>query len=455
MSALAEVLVSFGGIVEGSDSSEVFYTDELLNDLHISVCALDDMEAVRKPYDCVVYSAAYNPNTQKQLQYFQTRGISPLTYPQVWGGISRHVFSIAVAGVHGKTTISGMSATLAQQLSLNGVCVVGGQIHSLHNRSAYIHGTEFFLAETCEYRRHFLYFHPNILVVPNIELDHQDYFKDESDTFSAFFELAQQIKRDGALVYCHDDPLTLRLVRELMMVRNDIQLVPYGRSAPGEFGIVSEEAQKSGMKFSVKKWADVSLGIPLLGMHMVLNAVAALATIDTLHSTLYNRPIDMRGVMKALSEYRGAKRRMETVGIVNDITIADDYAHHPTAIKATLAAFRQSGNYRRIIADFMSHTHSRTRSLLDQFALAFDDADIVVTHDVYPSARDTGTKKISGRQFANALSAHHDHVHYFSHPLEAKQFCMNTIRSGDLFITMGAGDNWKLGRAMHRELTEA
>ena len=453
MSALAEILVSLGATIEGSDTHEKFYTDELLRTLRIPVYSLDDMNAVQQPYDFVIHSAAYDPYDHKQLYHFRTRSIPLFTYPQILGDISQHTFSVAVAGVHGKTTISGMSATIIQQLSLNGMCIVGSQINSLSNRGTYMNGTKFLIAETCEYRRHFLHFHPNIALVSNIELDHQDYYRDYTDIFSAFCELAQQIRPDGALIYCCDDKGASMLARELGMMRSDVRLIPYGESSKEDFRIANRQTMKSGMRFSVSKWDNV-FEIPLPGTHMVLNATAALAVTDTLHAMLYNTALDVQAAEQAISYYSGAKRRMEIVGAVGGITIIDDYAHHPTAIKATLSALRQSHKYRRIIVDFMSHTYSRTLSLLDEFASSFSDADIVIAHRVYPSAREQTTTKISGKRLAEAIRGNHPHVHYCPYPLQATQFCAELLVSGDLFITLGAGDNWKLGRAVYKVLVK-
>lgn len=453
MSGLAEVFLSLGATVAGSDSDETFYTDARLHDLNIPLYHLDDTESIRKPYDFVVHSAAYNHQTQLQLQYFQAHGIPVYTYPQILGELSKQTFSVAVAGVHGKTTISGMSATMARELSLDGLCIVGGQVRSLSDRSVYIHGNQFLLAETCEYRRHFLNFHPNILVISNIELDHQDYFTDNADICLAFREFAEQIRPNGALIYCDDDKKASQLAKEMITLRNDVRLVPYGRSTDGEFRITHEEVGKSGMKFSIKKWAGVDIDVPLFGTHIVSNAAASLAIIDTMQQMLYKTDLDIQNASLALGKYSGAKRRMETVGIAREVTIIDDYAHHPTAIKATLSALRMSRRYKRIIVDFMPHTYSRTLALLDEFAVSFFDADIVITHQIYASARETSEKTITGEDFAAAIRKQHRHVHYFHQPMSAKQFCLQTLADGDVFITLGAGDNWRLGHAVYAELT--
>lgn len=453
MSALAEVFLSLGATVSGSDSEEVFYTDALLHDLNIPIYRLDDKEIIQKQYDFIVYSAAYDCDTQVQLQYFQAHGSPLYTYPQMLGELSRQTFSIAVAGVHGKTTISGMSATLARELSLDGLCIVGGQVHSLNGRSVYAQGNRFVLAETCEYRRHFLNFHPNVLAISNIELDHQDYFVDDEDMLHAFRELAEQICPNGALIYCGDDKNASRLAQEMLILRDDVRLVPYGRSVEGEFQIMSEKTGDSGVEFSIKKWVGEYIGVPLFGAHIVLNATASLAIIDVVRQMLYRQTIDLKEASHALGKYSGAKRRMETVGIARDITIIDDYAHHPTAIKATLSALRESGRYKRIIVDFMPHTYSRTLAFLDEFAVSFSDADVVITHQIYASAREMNKEMITGADFATAVQKQHCHVHYFPYPMSAKQFCLQILVAGDVFITLGAGDNWKLGRAICAELT--
>ena len=452
MSALAEILHSLGVIVEGSDTEEVFYTDAILHTLGIPVFSSTDISAIKKPYDCVIYSAAYAIDKHKQLQFFAAHDIPLYTYPQAIGNISQHIFSIAVAGVHGKTTISGMSATCVQELALKGTCIVGGQVHSLGEKSTVTNGTEFFLAETCEYRRHFLHFRPHILAVSNIELDHQDYYQDYTDIFSAFYECAQRICKNGTLVYCYDNEGARRLAEDISMVRHDIHLVPYGKTALGDFGITKERFTNSGMEFAIRKWKDTPFTTSVFGAHSVLNAVAATAIMHTLQQKRYNAPLKAHQVAAALRTYSGAKRRMEVVAVARGITIIDDYAHHPTAITSTLSALKHMYKHKRLIVDFMPHTYSRTLSLLDAFATSFSDADVVITHDIYPSAREENTGKISGTHFAESVRAHNHTVQYFAKPMQALPFCLELLTENDVFITMGAGDNWKLAYAVHDAL---
>lgn len=325
-------------------------------------------------------------------------------------------------------------------------------MNSLDGRSVYLQGDRFFLAETCEYRRHFLNFYPDVLVISNIELDHQDYFKDDEDIFLAFRELAQQIQPNGSLIYCSDNQRASQLAGEISVIRNDIRLVPYGKSSAEEFQITSEQISTTGMTFEIKKWPGVDIKVPLFGTHIVSNATASIAVIDIIHRMLYDKTVDVEKASRALNKYSGAKRRMEIVGVAKEVTIIDDYAHHPTAIKATLSALRESGKYTRIIVDFMPHTYSRTLALLDDFAVSFFDADIVITHQIYASAREMNKEAITGEDFATVVQEKHNHVHYFPDPMSAKQFCLQTLVAGDLLVTLGAGDNWKLGRSVYTAL---
>jgi len=454
MSALAEIFHKCGAAVEGSDVDDLFYTDALLDDLKIAIHSPDDMRSIRAPYDYVVYSAAYNPAEHQQLRYFSSRSVPLFSYPEMLGAISRETTCVAISGVHGKTTISGISATLVERLRLPGSCIVGGRINSLQGRSTVANGTQFFLAEACEYRRHFLNFHPSLLVITNIELDHPDYYKDYADIRSAFRELGQQIRASGALIYCADNKGARHAAETIALSRSDVTLVPYGKSAIGDFKITKSVLTDAGVHFAIKKWHGQYFELPLLGTHMILNAVAAIAVADVLHQHCHACAPDPRRIATALTTYTGAQRRMEIIGTARETTIIDDYAHHPTAIKATLVSLRQAYKKRRIIVDFMSHTYSRSSALLGEFATSFAHADVVITHDIYASAREEGVKKVSGEQFARALHKHHTHVHYFPQPLQALPFCMELLKPRDIFITLGAGNNWELGRAIYAALQQ-
>jgi UDP-N-acetylmuramate--alanine ligase len=225
--------------------------------------------------------------------------------------------------------------------------------------------------------------------------------------------------------------------------------VPYGRTAEGDYRIVREELGEGYTRFSLAGGpASFLLKIP--GEHNVLNAAAAVA----LCTLLWRReragadPVDIDGVTRALAGFTGSRRRSEIVGEAGGILFMDDYAHHPTAIATTLAGLRRFHPRRRIIVDFMSHTYSRTQALLPAFGGCFGAADMVILHRIYASARERNDGGITGRMLFDEVSRSHAQAHYFENPLEAVPFLLSELKAGDLFLTMGAGDNWRLGREL-------
>jgi UDP-N-acetylmuramate--alanine ligase len=315
-------------------------------------------------------------------------------------------------------------------------------------------GSKYFVAETCEYRRHFLNFDPTRVVLTSVEPDHLDYFRDADDITSAFASYVDKIHPGGALIYCADDPGAAAVARGLAGRRRDLTLVPYGTSAEGRFRII-EIAQGAGFnRFQLDGWPATDFEIRLPGRHLVLDAAAAVALCVLLLETERGRAPaseEIAAIGEGLRGFKGSRRRSEIVGEVGGVLFMDDYGHHPTAIKTTLEGLRTFYPGRRIVVDFMSHTYSRTKALLGEFATAFAAADEVILHKIYASAREL-TGSVSGRDLFEATAKNHHNVHYFEEVEEALPFCRGRLEPGDLFITMGAGNNWTLGRTLFNEM---
>ncbi|MFP4484352.1 MAG: UDP-N-acetylmuramate--L-alanine ligase [Spirochaetaceae bacterium] len=476
MAALCELLVRRGARVCGSDSSEVFYTDAILSRLGVTV--FEDFAADRLPddVDLVVHSAAYDPETHPQLCAARERGLPVLVYTQALGALSRGRPAVAVAGVHGKTTTTALVGALVRTLGLPGEVLVGSAVSVFDGFSTYFGGTDFFVAETCEYRRNFLAFQPDILVVTSIEADHLDYFKNEDDVHSAFLEFARKLPEGGTLIYCADDPGATRLAGAVHTERRDLRRVAYGRSAAGPYAVTGLTAAAGRTAFRLAGvGTELALRVP--GAHNVLNAAAAVAATAAVAETLDaavgggadaphgdeahaesraadgHRPsASIQGSSQAIAEalwsFTGTRRRSELVGERGGVIYMDDYAHHPTAIAATLAGIRKFYPGRRVVVSFMSHTYSRTAGMLEEFARAFGDADVVVTHKIYASAREHFDGRIEGRDLADAIGRHHSDVRYVPEVMDAFDGLRRELRPGDVFISMGAGNNWILSHRL-------
>ncbi|AEJ61527.1 UDP-N-acetylmuramate--L-alanine ligase [Spirochaeta thermophila DSM 6578] len=453
MTALAELFSAAGAVIEGSDVDDTFYTDEILASLGIRVHDFSHHH-LHAPWHAVVHSAAYPP-THPQLAEARRLGIPCYPYPHALGAYSRHFRSAGIAGVHGKTSTTALTGTLLRALSLPAATLTGSAVPLWGGRATLTHPSpRYFVAETCEYRRHFLHFNPTWIVLTSVEEDHLDYYPTYEDIFAAFLEYAHLLPPDGALIYCADQPGAVQAARTLAAERPDLALIPYGRTAPGPFRI-TDISQHPGAQ-TARLAAGLSFTLHVPGAHMLLNATAALALTALIAQDAGLAPSpeaflsDHAGPLcAALASYTGTRRRSEVVGQAGGIIFIDDYGHHPTAIRATLEGYRTFYPGRRIILDFMSHTYSRTAALLHEFARSFEPADIVILHKIYASARET-SGAVTGEDLYRAASAMHPFVYYTHEVMDAFDLCTRILRPGDLFITMGAGDNWKLGRALYQ-----
>jgi UDP-N-acetylmuramate--alanine ligase len=459
MAALAEILSARGARITGSDTAEKFYTDALLQ--HLSIPYRESFAAENLPEDTrlVVHSAAYRKNENPELIAAATRGIPSLSYPEALGLLSEVSDSSGISGVHGKSTTTALCGAILKEWGFPATVLVGAEVPSFGGRSTLVQGERFLVAETCEYRRHFLNFRARRIVITSIEPDHLDYFRDLEDMLSAFTSYGTSLPPGGALIYCSDDPGARTAAARIRAQREDLVLIPYGRSADGPFRVSREETGQGRTRFTLAGWRTTfTLKIP--GAHNVLNAAAALALCSLLWAAGRDErmrgiprrgedlPMDVTAAALAIESFGGSRRRSEIVGEAGGVLFMDDYAHHPTAIETTLAGVRGFYPERRLVVDFMSHTYSRTRALLPEFGKCFHAADSVILHRIYASAREQDDGGITARDLYQEVSRSHPRVTYFPEPLEAAPFLVSELKPGDLFITMGAGDNWKLGREL-------
>jgi UDP-N-acetylmuramate--alanine ligase len=446
MSALAELLRDAGAVVSGSDTAETFYTDEILDRLKIPYYEGFDPSRIDSSVDLVAHSAAYSPETCPDLIKAKSLGIPLRTYPQMLGELSLHRDSTGIAGVHGKSTTTAIAGTLIRALNLPASVIAGTAVPTFDDRSTLTLGKDFFVAETCEYRRHFLHFHPDRIVLTNIDLDHTDYFTDIEDIEEAFVSYGERLPPNGELIYCADDEGASRVVKRVAAIKPGLSLTPYGTTADGPFRLRDVNAGDGKIEFSLDALA-MRLEMRIPGLHNVLNAAAAVALAISLVKNK-NGVVDdsfTKLVAGALLEFSGSRRRSQIIGERDGILILDDYGHHPTAVSKTIQGFRSFYPGRRIIVDFMPHLYSRTKDLFDDFVTAFDAADVVILHEVYASARES-SGGVTGADLYRAVREHHQNAHYFEAVADAEDFCFGLLSPDDVFITMGAGDNWKLGR---------
>ncbi|QTQ11907.1 UDP-N-acetylmuramate--L-alanine ligase [Treponema parvum] len=504
MTALAEIIHGSGAVITGSDVSERFYTDDILDRLHIKPVPFSDKN-ITDDVSFVIYSSAYDPLKNPDLKEAVKRKLPLMLYSQALGCLSETAYGCAVCGVHGKTTTTGLVGTILMQLPLASQVLAGSEITSFGGKctftsqrtrsstkecspaaAASTDGTEggttngfppdvsqagkkYFVAETCEYQRHFMDFSPKKIILTSVESDHQDFYPTYEDILNAFVDFICKLPAGGQLIYCADDKGAASAALIAKERRPDIEFIPYGEKAVGGYRLSFGDLGDGYRNFTVEGIGDFKLYVP--GKHLVLNASAAIALCCELlkDAGLFSRPLPENlflSIAKGVSNFTGGRRRSEIVGSVknkagNSVIFIDDYGHHPTAIKTTLAGYREFYKGRKIIVDFMSHTYSRTAALLDDFASSFDSADEIVLHKIYASVRENGKGFIlDGIDLYTLTAKKYKKVYYFREILDAEPFLLEELRSdpgkeypsGYLFVTMGAGDNWKIGKKLLEDL---
>jgi len=455
MTALAEILAARGAVLTGSDGPERFYTDEILRSLEIPYQESFSPDNLGPDVQLVVHSAAYDRRENGELRAASERGIPLLSYPEALGQLSGSFDASGIAGTHGKTTTTALAGIVLKALRLPATVLAGSQVAGFGDRSALVLGSRFLVAETCEYRRHFLAFQPRRIVLTTVEEDHLDYFRDLADVRSAFLEYCLRLPQDGALLYCHDDPGARGVAQDVQRERPSLRLLPYGLEAEGPYRVEGLRCEAGRSAFRLQGFSgELTLRVP--GRHSVLNAAAAVAlSAELLAEAGIGLDVELRGsIRRALESYVGSRRRSEVLGIAAGVLFLDDYGHHPTEISRTLEGLREFYPGRRLVVDFMSHTYSRTRRLLSSFGRAFAAADLVVLHRIYASAREKDTGGVRGEDLLEEVRKNHPRVEYFEDPEDSVEFLLEELEPGDVFLTMGAGDNWKVGQILMRKLRE-
>ena len=435
MSGLAEILLKEGFPVSGSDSHASALTEHLER-AGARICIGQAPSNI--PEDCklVVYTAAIHPDNPEYREA-KRRRVPMLSRAELLGQLMRNYqTSIAVAGTHGKTTTTSMIASILLEEDADPTISVGGILPSIGGNIR-VGGSEVFLTEACEYTNSFLHFFPTIGIILNIEEDHMDFFKDLNDIRRSFRRFAELLPVEGLLIINSDIPdyaeitegLTCRVVTFGSSTDADYQAenTAYDTFGHPSFDLI-RKTEKDGRR------PRFSLKVP--GEHNVCNALASIALADALR-------IPEAAVEKGLLSFTGTNRRFQYKGEVNGVTIIDDYAHHPTEIRATLHAAAHYP-HRELWCVFQPHTYSRTKAFLKEFAEALSLADHVVLADIY-AARETDTLGISSRDLERELAALGADVYYFPTFAEIEKFLSEKCMQGDMCITMSARDVINIG----------
>ncbi len=441
MSGIAEILIDQGFSVSGSDRAASENTERLAS-LGVRISIGHSERNLDPDVDALVYSSAVTPDNPEVVEA-QRRKIPVIRRAEMLAEIMRLKYGIGIAGTHGKTTTTSMVSLVLMEGGIDPTVIVGGRLRGLAGSNARLGKGEFIVVEADEFDRSFLSITPTIAVLTTLETDHLDCYRDLEDIKAAFIQFASKVPFYGFVVLCLDEPALQDIMPKLKK-----QIITYGLNGQADLQAVDIVHRQNRSTFLVvhegKDLGEITLQIP--GKHNVQNALAAVAVGLEL-----NVPFDK--VKAGIEKFTGVYRRWELKGEFNGITIIDDYAHHPTEIKATLAGAK-AGWRRRLICVFQPHLYSRTRDFYDEFGRAFFNADILVLTDVYP-AREEPIQGVSGELIANAAKQFgHKQVHYVPDKSKLPEFLLSIVQKGDMIITMGAGDIWKFGEEFLRKLKE-
>lgn len=432
MSGLSEILLNLGYTISGSDIG-LSNTVSRLASKGIRVYREHSAENVIGS-DLVVYTSAIREDNP---EYIKARelGIPVMDRATLLGQIMKmYPFSIAVSGCHGKTTTTSMISSVMLNAGMDPTIHVGGELKAISGNTR-IGGSKYFITEACEYMENFLKFNPYIAVILNIEEDHLDYFRDIEHIQEAFYKFALRIAPDGYLIGCADDDRVRGILDKVGCnkitygIRHSSAVIQAANISFDGCGSACFDVYREGAFYE-----KIKLSIP--GFHNIYNALAAIAVC-----TVAN--VDKNCIRQSLADFSGADRRFETKGTRKGIKVIDDYAHHPSEIKATLSAAKNVP-HSRVWCVFQPHTYTRTLALLDEFTTAFADADKVVITDIY-AAREKDTGLIHSRILAEKVAQTGKDCIYLSSFDSVVDYLNGNAMEGDIVLTMGAGDIYKVG----------
>lgn len=438
MSGIAEVLHNLGYEVTGSDIKESETTNRLRN-LGIKIFIGHNGENIDSAHVVVISSAVSSDNPE--VLEAKQRSIPVIPRAEMLAELGRLKYGILVAGAHGKTTTTSLIATVLGEGGLDPTVVIGGKLKSMGSNAKLGEG-DYIVAEADESDGSFLKLNPTIAVITNIDREHMDYFRDIDLLKHAFLSFINKIPFYGIAVVCMEN----EYLREIIPLIQRKYLT-YGLSEDAD--IYARNIEHSGIMMSFEAvYKGRSLGmftIPVPGKHNVLNSLSAIAVAMELQI-----PLDV--IAKALSNFSGIQRRFEFKGEAGDIKVFDDYGHHPSEIIATLKAARECFYGNRIFVLFQPHRYTRTRDLMDEFAASFGNADKLFLMDIYP-ANERPIEGISSEVLAKRIrSSGFENLIYIPDKKEMMERILSELKQGDVLITLGAGDVYKMGEEILKKL---
>lgn len=440
MSGIAELLLQRGYEISGSDMKLSPITERLVS-LGAKIYQGHSEENVKNA-EVVVYSSAVKEDNP-ELVCAREKFIPTIKRAEMLGELMRMKFGIGVAGTHGKTTTTSMMGMILTKGGFDPTVIVGGILKNLGSNSQ-AGDSQYIVVEADEFDRTFLSLTPSIAIITTLEAEHLDCYTDLNDIKGAFVEFANKVPFYGSVIACLDEPSVQDILPRIKKRK-----ITYGTSAQSDYQIVNPSfngnISEYAVKFDDKILGKVKISVP--GMHNIKNSLAGIVAAMEMG-------LSFEEAVKNIESFNGVIRRFEIKDKINEITIVDDYAHHPTEIEATLQGARNGWSDKRIVGVFQPHLFTRTRDFASEFGRAFLLSDVLVVTDVYP-AREKPIEGITGELVAlRAKEYGHKKVHYIKNKEDLPQFLSEFTKPNDIVITMGAGDIWKAGVGLIEKLKE-
>jgi UDP-N-acetylmuramate--alanine ligase len=438
MSGIAELLISLGYKVSGSDIKSSSITKRLENK-GATIFIKHKKEHI-KGASVVVTSTAIPPDNPEVVQAKEDL-IPIIPRAEMLAELMRIKYSIAVSGAHGKTSTTAMVSEILNTAGLDPTVIIGGLLKSLDTNA--LHGKgDFIVAEADESDGSFLKYSPAVAIVTNIDIEHLDYYKDINDIKDKFVQFINSVPFYGLAILCLDNEHIQNILPKI-----EVRYTTFGMTAQADTQAKNIRFEKNQSFFTVihnkEKLGEVTLN--LAGEHNISNALASISTGLELE-------IDFKTIKKALENIQGVKRRLEIKGEKNDILVMDDYGHHPTEIRATLDAVRKSYSEKRIVVLFQPHRYTRTKELFDDFTRSFYRSDILILLPIY-AASEKEIIGVNSEELQKGIKKHgHKDVSYAADFDETLSILTKIIKKGDLILTLGAGDIYTLGERLLEKL---
>lgn len=441
MSGIAEVLLNQGFNISGSDLTESQNTEYLKNkgaNIYIG-----HSEENIKQSEVVVYSSAVNTKENPETKYCLENKIPLIRRAEMLAEISRLNYSVAIAGTHGKTTTTSMLGLILIEAGIDPTVIVGGRLSDFGGTNARLGKGEWTIVEADEFDRSFLQLTPTISIINNIESEHLDVYRDLEDIEDTFTEFANKVPFYGFVSLGLDDDGVKNI---LPKVNKKIVTFGFNRNCDykGDNTIYKNKTASCDVFEYGKKLGRIKIRIP--GEYNLKNALATISVARSMG-------VEFDVIQEALAKFAGVYRRFEDKGEYNGIKIIDDYAHHPSEVKACLKGARESFK-NRIVCVFQPHTFTRTRDQYIDFAKSFDEADVILITDIYP-AREKPIEGVTGKLISDsAIQFGHKNVIYIQNNDEIEDTIKGILQPNDLLITMGAGNIWKIGESLVKSSTK-